>query len=161
MPHKDGTAPIQCKLFDYSLQESGKRTHLYEALSYVWGSSDKPRSIFIDKYNLPVTVNLHAALSCLRDRFMERIIWVDAVCINQVDLKEQSLQVQLMAKIYSKANRVIVWLGEMKPDSEQVLEDICLAANKKSMEHSKKEMNQQAILDLLQRPWFQRIWVSQ
>jgi len=161
MPHKDGTAPIQCQLFDYSLQESGKKTHLYEALSYVWGGSDKPRSISIDKYNLPVTVNLHAALSRLRDRFLERIIWVDAVCINQVDLKEQGLQVQLMAKIYSKANRVIVWLGEMEPDSDQVLEDIRLAANKESTERSKKEMNQQSILNLLQRPWFQRIWVRE
>jgi hypothetical protein len=74
MSHKDNTAPIQCQLFDYSLQESGTRTHLYEALSYAWGSLDKLRSISIDKYNLPVTVNLHAALLCLRDRFIERII---------------------------------------------------------------------------------------
>lgn len=74
MPRKDGIAPIPCQLFDYSLQESSKKTHLYEALSYAWGGSDKPRSISIDKYNLPVTVNLHAALSRLRDRFIERII---------------------------------------------------------------------------------------
>ncbi|OCK85347.1 HET-domain-containing protein [Lepidopterella palustris CBS 459.81] len=161
MPHKDGTAPIQCQLFDYSLQDSGKRTHLYEALSYVWGGSDKLRSISIDKYNLPVTVNFHTALSRLRDRFIERIIWIDAICINQVDLKELSLQVQLMAKIYSKANRVIIWLREMEPDSEQVFEDIRLSANEESTEHSKKEINQQAILNLLQRPWFQRIWVLQ
>lgn len=45
-------------------------------------------------------------------------------------MKEQGLQVQLMAKIYSKANkanRVIVWLGQMEPDSDQVLEDKRLA----------------------------------
>jgi hypothetical protein len=161
MPHKDETASVQCQLFNYSIQESGKKTHLYEALSYAWGGSDKLQSISIDKYNLPVTVNLHATLSRLRDCFFERIIWVDAICINQVDLKEQGLQVQLMAKIYSKATRVIVWLGEMEPDSDQALEDIRLAANAESMERSKKEINQQVILNLLQRPWFQRIWVRE
>src|SRR5438105_1094074 len=45
-----------------------KGTHLYEALYYVWGGSDKPRSISIDKYDLPITANLHTALSRLRGR---------------------------------------------------------------------------------------------
>ena len=58
MPTKDETAPIKCKLLDYLLQESGKRTHQYEALSYVWGSSDTPRSVLIDERDLAVTVNL-------------------------------------------------------------------------------------------------------
>lgn len=159
MPHEDKAASIQCQLFDYSLQESGKKSHLYEALSYVWGRSEKPRSVSIDDYDMPVTENLHTALVHLRDRSIERIIWVDAVCINQVDLKEQGLQVQLMAKIFSKATRVIVWLGGMEPDSDQALEDICLAANADYTEQSKKEVNQQPILNLLQRLWFQRIWV--
>ncbi|PMD15021.1 hypothetical protein NA56DRAFT_550642, partial [Hyaloscypha hepaticicola] len=82
MPHKDETAPIQCELFEYSLQESSKGTHLFEALSYVWGSPETPKSISIDKHNLSVTANLHAVLSRLRDRSFERIIWADFVCIN-------------------------------------------------------------------------------
>src|SRR6266702_7216892 len=90
MPHKDPTAPIQCHLLDYSLQESSKWTHLYEAVSYVWGGSDKPSSIFIGEHLFNVTINLHAALSHLRDRSIERIIWVDAICINQKDLQERS-----------------------------------------------------------------------
>jgi hypothetical protein len=161
MPDKDEAAPIQCQLFDYSLQASNKRTHLYEALSYVWGGSEKPLSISVNKYDLSVTINLHAALLRLRDPFIERIIWIDAVCINQVDLQEQGLQVQHMARIYSKASRVIVWLGEMELDSDQALEDICFAANKDFTERSRGEINQQAIINLLQRPWFRRIWVSE
>jgi hypothetical protein len=62
-----------------------------------------------------------------------------------------------MAKIYSNAHRVIVWLGEKAEDTDGALKDICLAANGKSIEHSKKK----TILNLLQRPWFQRIWVSE
>jgi Heterokaryon incompatibility protein (HET) len=161
MPHKNERADIQCELFEYSLQDSGEGTHLYEALSYVWGSSDKPRSISINKHDLPVTVNLHAALLRLRDRFFERIVWVDAVCINQANTQEQGHQVQLMAKIYSKASRVIVWLGEATHDSDTALEEIRVAASKGSANSSNNATTQQAILALLQRPWFQRIWVRE
>ncbi|KAF4624273.1 hypothetical protein G7Y89_g13898 [Cudoniella acicularis] len=70
--------------------------------------------------------------------------------------EERKQQVQLMAKIYSKAHRVIVWLGKETVDTKGALKDICLAANRKPTEHSKK-----TILNLLQRPWFQRIWVLQ
>jgi hypothetical protein len=62
-----------------------------------------------------------------------------------------------MAKIYSSVHRVIVWLGEKAEDTDEALENICFAANGKSIEHLKKEI----ILNLLQRPWFQRIWVSE
>jgi hypothetical protein len=99
---------IQCELFEYTLQDLGKGIYLYKALSYAWGGLDKSRSISINKENLTVTENLHAALLRLRDRSLERILWVDAICINQDDPKEQGQQVQLMAKIYSKASCVLV-----------------------------------------------------
>jgi hypothetical protein len=65
-----------------------------------------------------------------------------------------------MAKIYSKAHRVIVWLGKETVDTEGALGDICLAANEDT-ERSKKEINQQVILNLLRRPWFRRVWVRE
>ncbi len=61
-----------------------------------------------------------------------------------------------MAEIYSRASRVVVWLGEAKDDSDQALEDIRLAADAESPVN---EPNKQAILALLYRPWFERIWV--
>jgi hypothetical protein len=150
---------IRCELFKYPLRDQGKGTHLYEALSYVWGDSKKPCFISINKQSLAVTENLHAALLRLRDRSLQRILWVDAICINQENREEQGQQVQLMAKIYSKAHRVIVWLGKEASDTEGSLEDIRLAANEESTERSRKEINRQAILNLLQGPWFHRIWV--
>ena len=159
IPNKNDTANIRCELFEYTLQESDKVTHLYEALSYAWGGSDKPRSIFIDNQYLAVTLNLHAALLRLRDRDIPRIIWVDAVCINQENEQEKEHQIQSMAKIYGKASRVIVWLGERADDSDGALEAI--RAVDKPTNTSNKEMIQQAILPLLQRPWFRRIWVRQ
>jgi hypothetical protein len=161
MPDKNERANIQCELFKYSLQGSGKRPHPYEALSYTWGSLGKIRSISINKQNVPITVNLHAALSSLRDHSLERIIWVDAICIDQNNLEEKGRQVQLMAKIYSQATRVLVWLGETADDSDKALEGICVAAEKESTDSLNDKTVQQAILVLLQRPWFRRIWVRE
>lgn len=160
IPHEDENAPIQCRLFEYPLQDSGERVHLYEALSYVWGCSDKPYSISIGRRNLPVTANLYAALLHLRDRFIERTIWVDAICINQNNLQEQEQQIQYMAEIYSKASRVIVWLGEAAADSDVALEEIRVAADNESAKPLVSEPIKASILALLQRPWFERIWVS-
>jgi hypothetical protein len=125
---EDEHAPIKCELFDCALADS-ESTRPYEALSYVWGSESMSQSISIDGCDLSVRENLYAALSHLRDRSIERIIWIDAICINQGDLKEKGQQVQSMAKIYSKASRVIVWLGGATPDSGQALKEIRIAAD--------------------------------
>jgi hypothetical protein len=87
-------------------------------------------------------------------------MWVDAICINQKNPEEQGQQVQLMAKIYSNAHRVIVWLGEEAVEIKGALENIRLAANEELTERSKKE-KQPTILNLLRRQWFQRIWVRE
>ena len=159
MPHEDETADIQCELFEYSLRDSDRRNHLYEALSYVWGKPDKKLPIFIHGHRFYVTVNLRAALSCLRSHSMERMLWVDAICIDQANQKEKERQIQSMAKIYAQANRVIVWLGEKADDSDQALEVIRVAADDEPTYSSNNEMSQKAIFKLLERPWFRRIWV--
>ena len=156
LPNKDEAAPLCCKLEKYSLQRPGQRTHLYEALSYVWGDPHEILPIYVgeNRLQLLITVNLHAALSRLRDHSFERIMWVDAICINQDNPKERGQQVQLMAKIYSNAHRVIVWLGEEAVEIKGALEDIQLSANEEFGERSKKEINERAIRSLLHWPWF-------
>ncbi|OBS16957.1 hypothetical protein FPOA_11978 [Fusarium poae] len=145
-----------------SSSADSESTRPYEALSYVWASENKPRSISIDGCDLPVGENLYAALSHLRDRSIERTIWIDAICINQRCLKEKGQQFQSMAKIYTKASRVIVWLGGATPDSGQALEEIRIAAEQRTKPSpTKPSINESAILKLLEGPWFQRIWVLQ
>ncbi|KAL6885399.1 heterokaryon incompatibility domain-containing protein [Trichoderma evansii] len=133
--------------------------HLYDALSYAWGSPKKARFISIGNCRLPITISLHDALLRLRDCFLERIIWVDAICINQKDTEERNNQVQRMAMIYAMANRVIVWLGEAEDNSDQALEEIHKSADGQPTKDDKEIQN--AILKLLQRAWFKRIWVLQ
>ncbi|EGO56084.1 hypothetical protein NEUTE1DRAFT_110659 [Neurospora tetrasperma FGSC 2508] len=168
LPHEDEAAAIHCRLFRTTLDSRG--TRLYEALSYVWGSGDKPRSIFVNGRELAVGGNLYAALLHLRDPSIERTIWIDAICINQEDPEEKRQQVQSMAKIYAQATRVIVWLGEEAAGSSQALEEIRTAAGndqplediQTAAEPSTGQSDDKVeILALLQRPWFQRIWVLQ
>ena len=43
-------------------------------------------------------------------------LWIDQICINQDDVHERNEQVALMHRIYSKAENVVIWLGEEGPD---------------------------------------------
>jgi hypothetical protein len=91
---------------------------------------------------------------------------VDAVCIDQANDNEKELQIQLMATIYAKASRVIVWLGAAEENSDQALDAIRIASSSRFESKRYRQTAQAsiwlaelAILQLLKRPWFSRIWV--
>ena len=89
---------------------------VYEALSYTWGDSKKERSISCGSESIAITANLATALVQLRNTDRPRILWIDQICINQDDVHERNKQVALMHRIYSKAENVVIWLGEEGPD---------------------------------------------
>jgi Heterokaryon incompatibility protein (HET) len=65
----------------------------------------------VDGGEFQATTNLESALRHLRsDR--TKVLWVDAVCINQRNIDEKNSQVRRMGEIFAKASNVIVWLGE-------------------------------------------------
>lgn len=101
----------------------------FEALSYTWGSSDQPlaRSAVDGKYTIHITSSLALALRHLREKERERTLWVDAICINQTDNAEKAIQVNFMGEIYSKATKVVVWVGTEENNSQcaiQFIEEI-------------------------------------
>jgi hypothetical protein len=55
--------------------------------------------------------NLHLALLHIRSPTHPVDIWVDAICINQIDEEERNRQVSLMAFIYTRATTVVAWIG--------------------------------------------------
>lgn len=75
----------------------------------------------VDGLEFDVTSNLEAALRALRSRGHKKV-WVDALCINQKDLTERSLQVLRMGIIYSKAKNVLVWLGPASKESDSAFD---------------------------------------
>lgn len=105
----DGTGqdPLICGLETFHLN------HLppYEALSYCWGDQKEKHDIILDGSKFEAATNLHSALLRLRLRDKPRLLWVDAVCINQDDIPERNSQVSLMRNIYQQAKCVLIWLG--------------------------------------------------
>lgn len=106
---------IRCRLRTIALNDGPVAK--YEALSYTWGSSSEGRNITIltstGPFTLPVTNNLFRALRGLRPRIgRPRVLWADAVCINQADDGEKSAQVGMMGEVYMLAQCVNVWVGE-------------------------------------------------
>ena len=84
----------------------------YKALSYNWGDPDITLSICVNGCILPSTLNLESALRQFRSTDANVILWIDAICINQLDVPERNQQVAIMAEIYSQATEVMVWLGK-------------------------------------------------
>jgi hypothetical protein len=84
---------------------------VYEALSYTWGDETIKRNINLDGCVFAVSNNLHEALSHLRTSSAERILWIDAISINQTDTDEKNSQIRMMPFIYKRAESVVVWLG--------------------------------------------------
>lgn len=76
----------------------------YDALSYTWAIEDgddrKTGRIHLPDGVLPITENCEAALRQLRLRSDPRQLWVDAICIDQSNVRERNHQVGQMDQIY-------------------------------------------------------------
>ncbi|KAL8372593.1 hypothetical protein RB595_002099 [Gaeumannomyces hyphopodioides] len=109
---------IRCQLQTVSLED----TPQYEALSYVWGSPENSVDIELGSVRKSVTRNLYEALRRLRFPDASRILWVNAICINQADDEEKGQQVAMMGEIYSKTERCLIFLGEAEEHNEALEE---------------------------------------
>jgi hypothetical protein len=90
----------------------------YEAVSYEWGlPSKEDPEISIENHAIVIRRNLYFALQQFRHENEERVLWIDAICINQNDNEEKGRQVQFMRHIYTKAEVVLIWLGVEDPDT--------------------------------------------
>lgn len=105
---------VQCTVSIASLDSSPDFT----ALSYVCGDPSETTPISVDGKPFAATVNLEACLRAIRKRWRRRVLWIDAICINQKDVQEKDVQVPLMGRLYSTAARVLAWLGPSTTDIE-------------------------------------------
>lgn len=106
-PSLDHFSTVKCSLRHVTFGERPK----YEALSYTWGDQETQGEISIQGQVFRVGRNLLEALKFLRDPEKERVIWIDAICINQEDIQEKNRQITIMPYIYTRAQVVLVWLG--------------------------------------------------
>jgi hypothetical protein len=148
----------------------------YKALSYEWGSPlCWKQSIFVNSSQVWIQRNLFNALVCLQGAYIDKYLWIDALCINQHDVQERNHQVGLMDKIYSQATEVIVWLGPADPESDLAMSFI-EALNGDSLilsdilppfridgydEFEEPAEEIRALSDWCYRSYWRRIWIIQ
>lgn len=155
--------PLNCDLFVDIL----KRRMGFEALSYVWGDSEATKELQINGQPFTVRENLYGALRRLRHLSKQRILWVDAICINQEDDLEKGHQVDMMSRIYTFATTVIAWLGDVHPRQNACCTDILNHLRKESDQlpmprgTSTKEDYLQVGSQIFDSPWFSRVWIVQ
>lgn len=172
---------LRCTVENYPFTEDGTNNLEYEALSYVWGNLTVTTPISLNDQPFQATTNLENGLRALRFRNRKRLIWIDAICINQTSIPERNQEVRRMAKIYSNAKHVIVWLGrETEPGDIAVLGDrvadrihelldALADANPEDPDAATRVLERTgdvaSAIRLLHRfffrPWFARIWVLQ
>ena len=109
----DESSTLECTLFEVSLED--KNEEPYEAISYAWEGQKPTRIIRCSGKDILVTENCEELLRHFRpkDAGESRILWIDAICINQSEsaIEERNHQVKLMGLVYSRALHVLAWLG--------------------------------------------------
>ena len=162
------SAPLECNLEHVNLSDFPS----YKALSYTWGTGGTIDSIICNKdgAKISITASLAAALLQLRHVDEPTVLWIDQICINQADLVERSLQVPLMAEIYTNARQVIVWLGEADSNTEDAFGFIPRLASAFSVNTKDyfpavfpfiNSPSWNALKKVFERPYFRRVWIVQ
>jgi hypothetical protein len=163
----------------------------FEALSYVWGSIDNTETLFVrnppltssSAGEIQVTENLAIALRHLRYEKSSRVLWIDAVCINQGDLAERNTQVPRMGYIYRLSQKNVFWIGPATTSSSLALSTLayfgCQVEYTKTNDYMPSPNAEepdwwtnltslpyddkiwQALDSLFKCPWFERLWIVQ
>jgi len=124
-----------------------------------------------------VTENVLTILQHLRHETQGRCLWIDALCIDQNNDAEKSLQVPLMRLIYAKAQAVIIWLGYEGHEDEALAVIAAARWLRSGFEEDADFISQPLVTCFTRRnptlrwsgpfhritalTWFQRIWVVQ
>jgi hypothetical protein len=164
-PSSEESDPITCTIRHGRLSDEQLQ---YEALSYTWGNPTQQNRIFFRglKETLTVGKNCHDALRNLRSKHEDRLLWIDAICINQGDLIERAQQVRIMDGVFNYAFNVVVYLGEQVQESIALFEELAAAdallrLDGKCDRPRPSDTIIKELEMLFERPWFKRVWVLQ
>ncbi|KAH9240589.1 hypothetical protein K456DRAFT_31627 [Colletotrichum gloeosporioides 23] len=124
-PANDHSAPIECSLFAISPTKSTQ----YETVSHTWGEPKRDKVIKVNSLDFQISRNLFELLPYLRRRWSDRVLWIDALCINQENHKERPSQVKMMGEIYKGASHVVIFLGKKWDGLNIAIEYLKLAAH--------------------------------
>ncbi|KAK4448048.1 heterokaryon incompatibility protein-domain-containing protein [Podospora aff. communis PSN243] len=148
------------------------RSQGYSALSYTWGTPEPKHTTTVNGQPFSVGTNLFNALRSLRLPDRPRLLWIDAICINQQDDAERAFQVALMGSIYAEAESVSIFIGMPSPKSyplfdflerDRRLDDITQENVEEILAecHMDKMAVISSFVEFCDREWWTRVWVMQ
>ncbi|CAG9978598.1 unnamed protein product [Clonostachys byssicola] len=168
----------------YRLMQERLKSRLWTSRTTDWRIREK--DVSLSKFEtLHVTPNLENALRYLRRNKGVRILWIDALCIDQKNEAEKLMQVQKMGWIYANAHMVTIWLGGYHdhPTGQSCSDTGIVCAHQERIElafaclwgshwgisrcfraigYTKPFKKSQAgIHHIIKRGWWQRLWVIQ
>ncbi|OQN99838.1 hypothetical protein B0A48_14608 [Cryoendolithus antarcticus] len=182
MPGK-GSQPLCAHLRHVTL--SDRQRLAYETISYAWGDPTPAAEVLVNDLPVLVPAKTEAVLKRVRLLDIERVVWIDAVCINQDDILERSAQVVLMGSIYAGSVRNLVFLGMTNDDMafrvlrtiETINQDarlstddfkslgVTLGGDGPTRQYSATrftfEVDGDALIALLELPLLRRLWIVQ
>ncbi|KIW98783.1 uncharacterized protein Z519_00446 [Cladophialophora bantiana CBS 173.52] len=146
----------------------------YDAISYAWGDDERTQTIQLSGKPFMVSKIVEDILLRLRVPDRDRLLWIDAICINQGNLAEKDHQVDRMRDVFAQAQTVIASLGPHREVDEygqpgisyKLHSALKLVKSSRSTFGSAVKLklsstDEYCLLQLLQVPWFKRIWVIQ
>lgn len=142
----------------------GHELERFVAVSYVWGTQDPTYIIVFNGEYHPVRPNLWSFLMTAHETKFEEEMWIDALCINQFDIREKSRQIPLMGDIFTNARRIIGWLhGHMKTEHEPAGIELAKAMTMDfavNLDEMALKM-QLTLIRLISHEYWSRLWIVQ
>ncbi|CAM1506069.1 Fc.00g057100.m01.CDS01 [Cosmosporella sp. VM-42] len=147
----------------------------FTALSYAWGDPEDTLPTYVSGCPLTITRNLRAILRCLAVNEEPQRLWIDALCINQLDIAERAEQVGHMRDIYSRASSVLVFLSPESIPFDVGLRFLEQAAARPEAHYepslyphiivdgldAQSETLRDSVIAFFAAPWWTRVWTVQ
>ncbi|KAK7697872.1 hypothetical protein SLS64_013125 [Diaporthe eres] len=119
---KTRAIPVHCELTTYPITEAPP----YRAISYTWGDEAPLASILVNGQQMDVRLNCEYALRQTSQQTGDGTgdfhLWIDSICVNQLDNDEKGAQVALMGEVFKTAIQVVACVGAHGDDSEFLYE---------------------------------------
>ncbi|KAH7073321.1 heterokaryon incompatibility protein-domain-containing protein [Paraphoma chrysanthemicola] len=159
----DQSSDITCSIVHVNLADEPA----FEAVSYTWadstGDASLCRTVLCHGKTIVVTKNCEAALRRFRQKGRNRLLWIDAICIDQNNTSERNHQVKLMASIYSSAVQVLAFLGPTSAEVDAATDGVMdyLQDGTSALGDEDGIQRENSAKLFLQQPYFDRLWVLQ
>jgi len=127
--------------------------------------------ILINGQLFEVRQNLYDFLIAAQQHAFSGAFWIDQICIDQDNVPEKNHQVTMMASIYKRALKVVVWLGGLTEEQEAIMPYIELrmlaeygggpTVTIETQGGGTYGPSLSTVIEFFQNPYWTRMWIVQ